>query len=320
MAQIRGDSSVVGSSAVFGGSVVARGVEGHSTNDHGVVGVTFGPGTGVFGVGTKGRGVEGESTENHAIVGTSKGIGTGVFGVGIKGRGVEGQSAENHAIVGTSQGIGTGVFGVGIKGRGVEGQSTENHAIVGTSKGRGAGVFGIADNGNGIEGHSTNQIGVFGKGGRLAGKFEGNVEVTGDIIMQNADCAEDFTIAGAGNVEPGTVMVLDEGGTVRPSDQAFDTRVAGVVSGAGTYKPALVLDRRADGTHRQPVALLGKVFCKVDATFGPIRLGDLLTSSPTPGHAMRAADASKAFGAVLGKALHPLASGQGLIPILVTLH
>lgn len=203
---------------------------------------------------------------------------------------------------------------------GVEGQSTENHAIVGTSKGTGAGVFGIAEKGNGVEGHSTNQIGVFGKGGRLAGKFEGDVEVTGDIRLANADCAEDFTVHGAQDVEPGTVMVLENGGTVRPSDQAFDTRVAGVVSGAGTYKPALVLDRRADSAHRQPIALMGKVFCKVDATFGAIGVGDLLTSSPTPGHAMRAADASRSFGAVLGKALHPLASGQGLIPILVTLH
>jgi hypothetical protein len=44
-----------------------------------------------------------------------------------------------------------------------------------------------------------------------------------------------------------------------------------------------------------------------------------LTTSPTPGHAMKAVDALKAFGAVIGKALKPLDRGVDMIPILVTL-
>jgi hypothetical protein len=68
---------------------------------------------------------------------------------------------------------------------------------------------------------------------------------------------------------------------------------------------------------RAPVALVGKVFCKVDADFAPIAVGDLLTTSPTAGCAMRATD--RAFGAVIGKALASHADGLGLIPILVTL-
>jgi hypothetical protein len=56
-----------------------------------------------------------------------------------------------------------------------------------------------------------------------------------------------------------------------------------------------------------------------DAGFGAIAVGDLLTTSPTKGHAMRANDAARAFGAVLGKALGALKEGQGLVPILVTL-
>ena len=64
---------------------------------------------------------------------------------------------------------------------------------------------------------------------------------------------------------------------------------------------------------------MGKVFCKVDAQFGAIEVGDLLTTSPTTGHAMRAEDPMKAFGAVIGKALRPLAEGQGLIPVLIAL-
>ena len=64
---------------------------------------------------------------------------------------------------------------------------------------------------------------------------------------------------------------------------------------------------------------MGKVYCKVDAQYAPIEVGDLLTTSPTLGHAMKAEDPWKAFGAVLGKALRPLAAGQGLIPILIAL-
>ena len=48
-------------------------------------------------------------------------------------------------------------------------------------------------------------------------------------------------------------------------------------------------------------------------------MGDLLTTSPTLGFAMKAMDPLNAFGTVIGKALQPLPSGQGLIPILVAL-
>jgi len=61
------------------------------------------------------------------------------------------------------------------------------------------------------------------------------------------------------------------------------------------------------------------VFCKADATGGPIEVGDLLTTSGTPGHAMKASDPLQAFGAVIGKAMGSLRDGKGLIPILVTL-
>jgi hypothetical protein len=56
-----------------------------------------------------------------------------------------------------------------------------------------------------------------------------------------------------------------------------------------------------------------------DAQFGAIATGDLLTTSTTPGHAMKAGDAQQAFGAVIGKAMRPLTHGQGLIPILIAL-
>jgi hypothetical protein len=148
----------------------------------------------------------------------------------------------------------------------------------------------------------------------------GNIAVTnGDIFLTNADCAEDFDICDADQVEPGTVMVVGEDGKLEQSQRAFDKRVAGVVSGAGDYKPGIILDKQQSKSDRKPIALLGKVFCKVDAQYGAIEVGDLLTTAPTPGHAMKADDPLKAFGTVIGKALRPLTEGQGLIPILIAL-
>jgi hypothetical protein len=57
----------------------------------------------------------------------------------------------------------------------------------------------------------------------------------------------------------------------------------------------------------------------VDAQYSAIAVGDLLTTSATPGHAMKAIDPLKAFGSVIGKALCPLNAGQGMIPILIAL-
>ena len=138
-----------------------------------------------------------------------------------------------------------------------------------------------------------------------------------DVILSNSDCAEDFDVAD--KVAAGAVVVIDEQGAVRECRKAYDKKVAGVISGAGAYKPAIVLDKQQAESNRAPVALVGKVYCQVDAQYSTIGVGDLLTTSATPGHAMKAIDPLKAFGAVLGKALRPLQSGQGLIPILVAL-
>src|SRR5258705_704461 len=114
-------------------------------------------------------------------------------------------------------------------------------------------------------------------------------------------------------------MVPDQAGRLEQSKGAYDKKVAGVISGAGEYKPGIVLDKKQSQNRRLPVALVGKVYCKVDAQYSSIEVGDLLTSSPTPGHAMKARDTLKAFGAVIGKALRPLDTGTGLIPILIAL-
>ena len=152
---------------------------------------------------------------------------------------------------------------------------------------------------------------------------KGIISVTGDVACTNADCAEEFDISEPRTtIAPGTVVVLDDDGKLQKSSKAYDKRVAGVVSGAGDCKPGIILDKKRSSENdnsRLPVALVGKVYCKVNAKYSRIRVGDLLTTSPTPGHAMKATNRSKAFGAVIGKALSSLKSGKGLIPILIAL-
>jgi hypothetical protein len=290
---------------VAGDSLTQVGVRGSCKPGFGVAGDSE-SGVGVLGICQTSFGVRGDSTTSTGVLGTSK-TGDGVFGKGRRG------------VVGESETF-QGVYGRSGDNAGVVGESARMHAVFGITHSTFAGVWGGSDaGGTGVAGESSTGVGVHGKGGRLAGLFEGDVEVTGDIRLTNADFAEDFDIADAAAVEPGTVMVLGEEGTLHQSQQAYDKRVAGVISGAGGYKPGIVLDRQPAQSNRRSIALLGKAYCKVDAEYGRVEVADLLTTSPTSGHAMKATDPIKALGAVIGKALRPLRHGQELIPILIAL-
>jgi hypothetical protein len=274
----------------------------------------------IFAEGGPGIGVV--ATSNTTGVHGSGAAGAGVWGTSTGYDGVHGESsAAQHAGVSgtnTAGGIGTGsgVYGSGAAGAGVWGTSTGYDGVHGeSSAARHAGVSGTNTDGG---------IGVFGNSSGNAGQFEGNVLVTGtinvggDVVLQNADCAEDFDVAES-DLAVGTVVVMSSDGNVRPCDADYATTVVGVVSGAGGLRPGITLDRRESATPRIPIALMGKVYCKADAASSPINMGDLLTTSETRGHAMKASDPSRAFGSVIGKALGPLAEGQGLIPVLVAL-
>jgi hypothetical protein len=120
----------------------------------------------------------------------------------------------------------------------------------------------------------------------------------------------------SGDVEPGDVLVVDREHPqlFARGDRSADPTVVGVV----VADAGVALGAQGGEGPSAPVALSGIARCKVDATFGAIMPGDLLVSSPTPGHAMR--EASPLPGTVVGKALEPLASGHGSIRILVMLH
>src|SRR5262245_45433962 len=141
----------------------------------------------------------------------------------------------------------------------------------------------------------------------------GSIVATGDVRLEGADCAEEFSVEAADEIDAGTVLVIGDADQLRRCASPYDTRVAGVVSGAGHCKPGIILGRKEACPARKPIALSGTVYCKVDASYGSINIGDLLTTSPTPGHAMKAGDHALAYGAVLGKALRSLEGGPGLI-------
>lgn len=286
---ILGENTGDGGAGVYGrdNSIHGGGVIGHSDNGRGVYGESQN-GHGVWGYSKESIAIVGESVNNEGVRGISHSAHGGVVGVN--------DWAANGQPLGTG---GNGGWFESLQGEGVRGMSKNPHH---------GGVVGVNTSGG---------VGVYGEG-RIGGFFKGDVEVTGDIRMLSGhDCAEDFEIAE--RVEPGTVVVLGEEGVLRQSRRAYDKCVAGVVSGAGDFKPGIILGDHDPSGKSQPIGLVGRVFCKVDAQSAPIEVGDLLTTSSTPGHAMKAGDPMQAFGAVIGKALRPLKEGLGLIPILIAL-
>jgi len=270
-------------------------------------------GQGVKGT-SRGTAVWGESGTWMGVYGLSHSTtgGAGVMGENETGAGMYAKShaafaagieAEN---VNTTDGAGPGMRGKSA-GTGVWGESTTWVGVFGHSV--------STTGGAGVWGENPNGVGVFGKGA-TAGLFEGDVVVTGDIKLTGADVAEQFDVAS--DIPAGSVVCLDDSARVDVCRSPYDKRVAGIVSGLGNRRPAVVLDRTDRGP-RRPVAVVGKAWCLADAQSVPIEVGDLLTTSGRPGHAMAAREPGAAFGAVIGKALSPLAAGCGMVLVLVGL-
>ena len=276
-----------------------------------------------------------------AVHGSHSSTASGVFGESEVGPGVRGVSRgtdPNQLGVGVlAEAEGTGVFAISKTFMGVfatSASSTGGHGVMGQATGGGAGVVGESTIGIGVFGSTdSGEAAVKGvhKAQGFAGFFDGNVGVTrdlnvngnvfvvGDVSLSGADVAEQFGVPDGVDLAPGCVVVLDGEDRVRVSDAPYDHRVAGVVSGAGRYRPALVLDHVEGDAARHPIAMTGKVWCLVEADSSPVGVGDLLTTSAVDGHAMRATDVGRAFGAVIGKSLRSLKFGRGLVPVLVAL-
>ena len=139
-------------------------------------------------------------------------------------------------------------------------------------------------------------------------------------ITGGSDVAEPFKMASQ-EIAKGAVVIIDQDhpGQLKLSERAYDTRVAGIVSGANGIKPGLSLHQEGTLEGDQNVALSGRVYVQADASHGAIEPGDLLTTSDLPGYAMKVTDHAKAQGAILGKAMTSLDQGTGLVLVLVTL-
>lgn len=292
-------------------------------------------GTGIFGLTTtKGSGVLGRydgpasTTDGWGVFGFTETGYAGVFGSGRQ-NGVFGATASNtdSGVFGKNDGGGWGVYGFSERGAGIQGVSNSHDGIIGISNATNkTGVIGLTSKGsNAVAGISSHKDGVGGyfqnSAGGVSLKVVGTADI-GTLRITGADLAEPFAVAGADSIQPGTVMAIDptQPGQLRVSTKAYDQKVAGVISGAGGINTGLTLKQPgtlADGAH--PVALSGRVYCQVDASFGAIKPGDLLTTSSTPGYAMKVRNHARAQGAILGKALTGLKSGKGLVLVLVTL-
>jgi hypothetical protein len=147
----------------------------------------------------------------------------------------------------------------------------------------------------------------------------GGVQVDGNIAAKYQDVAE--WVKSEKGLSAATVVVIDTQNPDRvvASAGAYDTRVAGVVSA----KPGVLLGEGSED--KSIVAHSGRVKVKVDAQYGAITVGDLLVTSPRPGHAMRSQPINVGGaefhrpGTLIGKALEPLQEGEGEILVLLTL-
>jgi len=323
IAETSGNIAVRGESTGAGGAGVAGYC--YSTNGAGVFGQ--GDDKGVYGFCTYGKGVYGESTNGHGVVGKSTASDkAGVKGWNTQGMGVEGRSDNNNGVVGWTGASGdqdkSGVYGHSTNGRGVTGRSTGHHGVFGatfSSNSDHAGVF-ARNNGAGP--------GVYAEAGSngYAAILKGNLLVrsasTGATVAElgeGLDYAEGFHVSEKTRIAPGTVLIIDPDnpGKLALSNKPYDTKVAGIVAGAKGLGSGV---RLGAGRFDYDVALAGRVYCNVDAIYGEVSPGNLLTTAPTPGHAMVVKDYRKAQGAILGKAMEKLPEGKkGQILVLVTL-
>jgi len=148
---------------------------------------------------------------------------------------------------------------------------------------------------------------------------DGNAFADGSWTGGGADLAEMVDVKGTG-YEPGDVLVIADGKRVlEKSSEPYSTKVMGVVS----TQPGFVAGGGDEAKGDIPVAVVGIVPCKVTGEGGEIKAGDLLTTSSTPGYAMKAAPVDLGGieiyrpGTILGKAMEDFSGTEGTILIYV---
>ncbi len=265
-------------------------------------------------------GIYGRSDGWHAAAGWYEGNGgnAGVFGHnGGTGPGVYGESTKevsgNHGVYGTTQGNwgwASGVFGKSFKSNAI--------GVTGWNNGSGTGVYGYSDRGTALVAKSAsgNIIEAYDASPdnrRFYVANDGMVYADGSFRSGGADMAE--MLPAVRGLEPGDVLIMGASGQLTHTTSPYDPAVVGVYSTEPGFVGGANSDH--DSSDKIPLAIVGIVPCKVSAENGPIRVGDLLSTSSTAGYAMRASNA--AAGTVFAKALGELHEDSGVISVLVML-
>ncbi|MHB8155500.1 MAG: hypothetical protein ACYDFR_05585 [Candidatus Omnitrophota bacterium] len=139
------------------------------------------------------------------------------------------------------------------------------------------------------------------------------------------DLAEVTPVRKEEALEAGDVVCIDKEAKVRMrrSQKAYDPLVSGIVSDPKTASMIIGGDTAPEEIttikDKKPIALVGRVLCKVNTENGPIEIGDLLVTSNKPGYAMKANINKLKPGMVLGKAMESLKDGEGKIIVWITL-
>ncbi len=328
------------------------GVSARSENNDAVVGWTgSGNRSGVFGHSTAGKGVTGRSDQNDGVVGwTGASDKSGVFGHSTNSAGVTGSSVNNSGVVArsdNSHGLSipyarvNGIDVVKADKNGVKVYESKESAIyVQTAGHDGVRVTQANWSGVYVENAGYDAIRVQNAGRDGLRIFDGvgrdyfragsdanpefRFNTGGDAYadsgwFSNADFAELIEVENnVSNYEPGDVLVIssDKNRAVTLSSKPYSTAIIGVYSTkpgfVGTIHPM-----KGKSENEIPVAITGIVPCKVSTENGQIKRGDLLTTSSTPGYAMKATDPQ--VGTILGKALESLETGRGKIEALIIL-
>jgi hypothetical protein len=299
--------------------------------------VAFGEANGVWAWGGEAGGHFEGSTGVYASSNAQFGEGVHGHGSGSSTEGVLGTSEHAQGVLGISDGIGFPASGVTGYAKATSGFNVGVYGV--TSSPGGVGIR--AENTANSATNPTARILDAVRPGDTEFKVQvnGNVYADGTFNPGSADYAELMLVEGqADDYDFGDVLVLSSKGRVELSSKPHDTALAGVYS----KKPGVLGDYLKiddDGTEtdaafearmkregpRIAVGLMGILYVKVSAENGPIHAGDLLTTSSTPGHAMKATPILfngvefYRTGTILGKALEPLNSKTAVIKVLVTL-
>ena len=272
---------------------------------HGIEGITSATSPGKAGVYGATASVTGAGTPNGTpgVFGRSSSS-FGVVGFSNTDDGVYGRSNEEYGVRAESAGSKAAIFAL------ASGGTSTSHGV------QASGYYGVSASGSSRGVSAFGPIGVYGDSS-TAGGF-GLYTPDRLFVGTSADLAEHMPAAVG--VEAGDVVVIDPDHDERviKSYKANDSALAGVIS---TY-PAMLIGAMESASDT-PLALAGRVPVKVSAENGAIRRGDLLTTSDTPGHAMRATPIEVngiefyAPGTIIGKAMEELETGTGTVIVLI---